>query len=478
MNRPVDRRGFLGGSAAALGYFFTADAFSAARAADGPNEKIRFACIGVGGKGQSDSSHVANLGDIVAICDIDQHILDNRASAKESKRASKEVQEKFAKAKQYFDYRKLLDEMGKEIDALTISTPDHNHAPAAIRAIRMKKHVYVQKPLTHTVFEARVLREAAKKYGVCTQMGNQGSASSGLRRGVEIVQAGLIGPVKEVHVWTNRPIWPQAPKIMARPAGEAVPEYIHWDEWIGPAAVRPFHKGTYHTFAWRGWWDFGTGALGDMACHTTNLPSRALKLGFPNSIVAEAGDVNPETYPSWAHITYEFPAREGLAPVTFHWYEGNRQGKKMLPPQELLTKILNKDEKLKDSGSIMVGEKGILFSPDDYGEKFRIVSVSQGEGFDKLNLTKPEHLPVNNKGDQGQKDEWVAAIRAGKPEMAYSNFDFAGMLTESILLGNVAIRVGKKLEWDGPNLKCTNCPEAEHYIKGEYRKGWEVTAEA
>jgi predicted dehydrogenase len=463
MNRPIDRRGFLGGSAATLGYFFTADAFSAARAADGPNEKIQFASIGVGGKGSSDSTHAAHLGEMVAICDIDQRTLDKKAK-------------EFSKAKQYFDYRKLLDEMGKQIDALTISTPDHNHAPAAIRAIRMKKHVYVQKPLTHSVFEARVLREAAKKYGVCTQMGNQGSASSGLRRGVEIVQAGLLGGVKEVYVWTNRPIWPQAPKVMARPKdADPVPEYVHWDEWIGPAPLRPYvGKRTYHDFNWRGWWDFGTGALGDMACHTTNLPSRALKLGFPTSIVAEAGDLNPETYPSWAHITYEFPSREGMAPVTFHWYEGNRQGKKMLPPEELLQKILNKGEKLKDSGSIMVGEKGILFSPDDYGEKFRIV----GEGFDKLNLTKPEKLPINNKGDQGQKDEWVEAIRAGKPEIAYSNFDFAGMLTETILLGNVAIRTGKKLEWDGPNMKCTNCKEAEQLIKGEYRKGWEVTAEA
>ncbi len=473
MSSPIDRRGFLGGSAAALGYFFTADAFSAVRAADGPNEKLHFAGIGIGGKGDSDITEAGHLGEVVAICDIDQSQLDKKAK-------------EFAKAKQYFDYRKLLDEMGKQIDALTISTPDHHHAAAAIRAIRMKKHVYVQKPLTHTVFEARVLRESAKKFGVCTQMGNQGSASNGLRRGVEIVQAGLIGPVKEVHVWTNRPAnyWAQAPAIMAIPKGEdPVPSNIHWDEWIGPAPFRPYvgarkdlprGHNPYLDMYWRGWLDFGTGALGDMACHTANLPYRALKLGLPTSIVAEAGDVNPVTYPSWAHITFEFPSREGLPPVTMHWYEGKRDGKKVVPPEDLLRKILKKDEKLKDSGSIIVGEKGILFSPDDYGGSFRIV----GEGFEKLNLTKPEKLPINNKDDQGQKNEWVSAIKEGKPEIAYSNFDFAAMLTETILLGNVAVRVGKKLEWDGPNMKCTNCEEADQFIRGEYRKGWEVTAEA
>jgi len=307
-------------------------------------------------------------------------------------------------------------------------------------------------------------------------MGNMGTASNGIREAAEGIRSGPIGEVREVHVWTNPPIWPQAPTIMARPKGEdPVPATLHWDEWIGPAPFRPYvGKRTYHTFAWRGWWDFGTGALGDMACHTANLPFRALKLGFPTSIVAEAGDVNPETCPSWAQIAFEYPSRDGLPPVTFHWYEGKRQGKKVVPPEALLQKILKKDERLKDSGSIMVGEKGILYSPDDYGERFRLV----GEDLDKININKPEKLPVNNQGDQGQKNEWVKAIREGKPEIAYSNFDFAGVLVESILLGNVAIRSGKKLEWDGPNLKCTNSQEAQHLIMGEYRKGWEVTAEA
>ncbi|MCE9534006.1 MAG: Gfo/Idh/MocA family oxidoreductase [Planctomycetes bacterium] len=461
MMLPIDRRLFLSGSAASLGYFFTADAFSAARAADKPGEKIRMAAIGIGGKGDGDSSQAGKLGEMVAICDIEDSRLDKKGK-------------EFPQAKQYFDFRKMLDEMGKNIDAVVVSTPDHTHAPAAVMAMRMKKHVYVQKPMTHSVFEARVMRETAKKYGVCTQMGNQGSAENGLRRGVEIIQAGLIGPVKEAHVWTNRPIWPQAPKVMARPKGEfAVPKGVHWDEFIGPAPMRAYAPG-YHPFAWRGWWDFGTGAIGDMACHTANLAFRALKLGYPTSVVAEAGDVNTETCPSWAHVVIDFPSRGDLPPVKFNWYEGQREGKKVTPPEELLAKVLKKDEKLAGSGSILVGEKGILFSPNDYGAKFVLV----GEGLSEIDTTKPEKLPMNGKGDAGMKEEWVAAIREGKPEIAYSNFEIAGMLTEAILLGNVAIRAGKKLEWDGPNLRCSNNKDADQFIKREYRKGWEVSAEA
>jgi predicted dehydrogenase len=461
MDRPIDRRLFLGGGAAALGYFYTADALSAARAADTPSEKLRFAGIGIGGKGDSDITHAGNLGDVVAICDIDEARLDKK-------------NKQFPNAKRFFDFRKMLDEMAKEIDAVTISTPDHTHAVAAVQAIRMKKHAYVQKPLTHFVFEARVLREAARKYGVCTQMGNQGSAENGLRRAVEIVQHGIIGPVKEVHVWTNRPIWPQAPKVMKRPEpAKEVPAGIHWDEFLGPAPERPYASG-YHPFAWRGWWDFGTGAIGDMACHTANMAFRALKLGHPKTLVAEAGDVNPETCPSWAHVTMEFPERDGMPACVLHWYEGQKNGQKVLPPEELLNKVLNKGEKLSNSGSLLVGEKGILFSPNDYGAAFRLVGV----GNDTINLKTPEKLPQNGKGDQGMKDEWVQAIRSNKPELAYSNFDIASLLTEAFLLGNVAIRTGKKIEWDGPNCRVSNSSEAQDLVRGVYRKGWEVTADA
>src|SRR5262245_51042094 len=323
MRTRITRRRFLQTTAATgAGYFLTASAVSAARAADGPNGAIRFAGIGVGGKGSGDIDQAGRLGTVVAICDIDEHNLNAKA-------------QKFPSAQKFFDFRKMLDDMGKQIDAVTVSTPDHTHAAASIMAMKMKKHVYTQKPLTHTVHEARLMRETAAKMGVATQMGNQGSAETGLRRAVEAVQAGIIGPVREAHVWTNRPIWPQAPKIMARPPESPAPSHVHWDEFIGPVALRPYAKG-YHPFAWRGWWDFGTGALGDMACHTANMAFRALNLGYPTSVVAEATDVNAETYPSSAKVTFQFPARGEMIPVKFVWYEGMKNGKNVLPDPALV----------------------------------------------------------------------------------------------------------------------------------------------
>ncbi|WP_020468585.1 Gfo/Idh/MocA family protein [Zavarzinella formosa] len=462
INRPIDRRWFIGSSAAALGYFMTADKLTAVRAADEPSSKIRFAGVGVGGKGSGDIDQAGNIGQIVALCDIDE----NNLAAK---------LKKWPEAAKFTDYRKLLEEKGKEIDAVVVSTPDHNHAWPSIMAMRMKKHVYCQKPLTHTVFEARLMRETAKKFGVCTQMGNQGSAENGLRRGVELVQDGLLGEIKEIHVWTNRPIWPQAPGVMKRAEGmKAIPSNVHWEEFIGPAPMRPYQSG-YHPFAWRGWLDFGTGALGDMACHTANMAFRACELTSPTIIEADATDVNTETYPSSAKIAFDYPKRGDKphqAALKFYWYEGKRGGKKVLPPEELLAKVLKEKEKLADSGSIIVGSKAILFSPNDYGAQFRII------GTEVANLGKPERLPINGRGDQGMKDEWAKAIRDGKPEVAYSNFDIAGMLTEAILLGNIAIRSGKKLEFDAATLKITNDAAANLMVSKEYRKGWEITEKA
>jgi predicted dehydrogenase len=461
--RAIDRRLFLGGSAASLGYFFTANPLSALRAADNPSEKIRVAGIGIGGKGGSDIDGASKVMQVVGLCDIDESTLSKKA-------------QQFPGAKKYSDFRKLLEEMSKEIDAITVSTPDHTHAWPSVMAMRMKKHVYCQKPLTHSVFEARLMRETAKKFGVCTQMGNQGSAESGLRRAVELVQDGILGKVKEIHVWTNRPVWPQAPQVMARPKEEPIPPHINWEAFIGPAPMRPYGKG-YHPFAWRGWLDFGTGALGDMACHTANMAYRACELGSPSTIEADATDVNPETFPSSAKIKFTFPSRGDKphqAALDFWWYEGKRGGEKVLPPKELLAKLLKDGAKLADSGSIIVGEKAILFSPNDYGAQFTIV----GDVEQPKNKSKPERLPINGKGDNGMKAEWAEAIRAGKPEVAYANFDISGMLTEAILLGNVAMRVGKKLEFDPVKLECPNSKEASQYIKREYRKGWELTEQA
>jgi predicted dehydrogenase len=471
----MNRRNFLKATAATgTGYWLTANALSAARAADKPNGKIHFAGIGVGGKGSSDIDHCWLAGgQVVALCDIDENNLNGKANQKGLHDAPKTDQKQYyLDAKKFADYRKMLDQMGKEIDAVTVSTADHTHAPASFMAMKLGKHVYCQKPLVHDVWEARQMRLLAKEYKVCTQMGNQGSAENGLRRAVELVQAGVLGRVTEVHVWTNRPTgyWKQAPEVTSRPTGKFdVPKHVNWDLFLGTAPDRSYAPG-YHPFSWRGWWDFGTGALGDMACHTANMAFRALKLGHPLSARAENGPVNPETCSAFAHVILEFPAREEMAPVTWNWYEGTKDGVKLAPPKELLSKVLKTGEKLAGSGSMLVGDKGILFSPNDYGAQYRLV----GDGLDEAAKKVPVTLPRNGKGDPGMKAEWSKAIHENDPSIAYSNFGIAGMLTETVLLGNVAIRTGKKLEFDGDKCEATNCREAAQYIKREYRKGWEV----
>jgi predicted dehydrogenase len=429
--------------------------------------KLRFACIGVGGKGSSDADNVAELGDVVAICDVDDNTLHEKAK-----------KGKFSKAEKFNDFRKMLEKLGDSIDAVTVSTPDHTHAVASLMAMRMGKHVYCQKPLTRTVYEARLMRTTAKEKNVCTQMGNQGTAEDGVRQAAEIIQSGAIGPVKAIHVWTNRPIWPQAPDVTARPAKvDRVPKHLHWQEWLGPAPFRPYAEKVYHSFNWRGWWDFGTGAMGDMACHTANMAFMACKLyeTFPTKVKAASGKINAETFPEWARITYEYPARGDMPPCTLTWYEGkeggqNSKGKRILPPKELLDQVLKPGEKLAGSGSIIVGEKGILFSPNDYGAKFRLLPEEKFSGYQP----PPPTLPRNGQGDLGMKKEWVEAIKAGKPSIALSNFDYAAALTENMLVGNIAVRLGKELDWDGPNMKATNCPEADQFIKQEARTGWTI----
>jgi hypothetical protein len=448
-----------------------------------PNERINIACIGVGGKGDSDSDHCAQHGNVVAICDVDEKRLESKAIRTVEDRKTKEKVQPFIKAKKYTDFRKMFDEMGKEFDACTISTPDHTHAVATMMAIKAGKHVYTQKPLAHDVYEARQLRLAAKEHKVASQMGNQGTAGNKFREGVELIRAGVIGPVKEVHVWTNRPIWPQAPKVMARLASEQAPATMHWDEWLGTAPQRDYNKG-YAPFNWRGWWDFGTGALGDMGCHTANLPFMALKLEHPISIEGECGDLNPETYPSWAKVDFQFAARGEMPPVKFTWYEGRKDNELVHPPKELTDKVMEEYKKLhparadkkgkikpvelSSSGSIIVGEKGMLYSPDDYGGSWDLLPV---EAFRDYKAAAPT-LPRNpGGGDEGQKIEWLAAARGGAPALA--NFDYAGLLAEFILLGNIAIKnPGRKLEFDGPGLKFPNYPDADRLLKREYRAPW------
>jgi predicted dehydrogenase len=448
MTQRTNRRRFLTNAGTAGAGFWIAGRQVGFGQEKSPNAKLNVACIGTGGQGGSDMGNVGSTENIVALCDIDDKRND-------------EAGKKYPNAKKYFDYRKMLEEMSKGIDAVTVGTPDHHHAPAAVMAMKLGKGVYVQKPMAHSVYEARVMRETAQKYKVATQMGNQGTAGGNLRESVEIVQAGLIGEVKEVHLWTNRPVWPQSPNITARPKDTpAVPAHLHWEEWLGPAPERPYHPNYLH-FKWRGWWDFGTGALGDMACHTTNLPYFALKLGAPSTVEAESEAINPETCPGWAKVTYEFPARGEMPPCKVTWYEGRKNGDLVQPPLELL-----QGEKMSGSGSLLIGSKGTLYSPDDYGGKSTWLPLDQ---FKDLKERKPKPTLPRSPGHHA---EWIRACKGG--DKAMSNFDHAGPFTEFVLLGNVAMRVGKKFEWDAANLKAKNCPEADQWIKREYRKGWSL----
>jgi hypothetical protein len=449
------------------------------------NDKLNIGVIGAGGKGASDTDCCSGE-NIVALCDVDDRIATSRRN-------------KYPHAKFYKDFRKML-EQEKSLDAVIVSTPDHMHALAAATAMRMGKHVYCQKPLTHSIYEARLLRKLAKQCKVATQMGNQGSAEDGLRRAVEIVQAGLIGSVRQVYVWTNRPIWAQG---MDRPAGsDVIPATLDWDRWIGPALMRPYkaewpakpagggrrsRAAVYHPFVWRGWQDFGTGALGDMACHTANMPFRALKLGYPTEIEATSPVMNKESYPLKSTIRFEFPARDHLSPVTFWWYDGgnpkpnrphDHDGSNK-PPRDVLTDVYDMMDKVPGSGCLLIGDNGKLFSPDDYGAQFFVKLKGEKELTDGRNHEAvkaiPQLIPRNafqGTGDQRHHLEWIAACKGGTP--GYSDFDIAAYLTEIILLGCVALRTGKKIEWDGPNMLAKNAPEAAEFIHRKYRKGWEL----
>ena len=499
---PMTRRQFLYYSALATASAATLPALAKGGARVlGAGDKLRLACVGANGKGRSDIQDCSGE-EIVAICDVDQH------------RAADALQ-KFPNAKFYYDWREMLEKEEKNIDAVTVSTPDHLHACVASAAMKLGKHVYCQKPLTQTVYEARYLRKLAHDRKLVTQMGNQGSAADGLRRGVETIQDGLIGQVHEVHVWTNRPVWPQA---MDRPAGEdPVPATLDWDVWIGAAPMRPYKgsekpeekDGVYHPFNWRGWQDFGCGALGDMACHTVNLPFRALDLDDPTEVEATPfGQMNKESYPVGSKIRFAFPKREGHVPVehphlfhryrkvehdatTLWWYDGgqpdaNAKGGHDLsnkPPAELTADIVALRGDVPESGCLIIGDGGSVFSPDDYGTSF-FVKLKGEEKF--VHYLKhpamaqyPERIPrnpYNKKGGGGNvsahAQEWLVAIKENKPEMCYSRFDIAARLTEIMLLGCVSLRAGQKIEWDGRKMVAKNCPQAAQFIRRQDRSGW------
>lgn len=414
-----------------------------------PSERLNIAGIGVAGQGNHDLNQFKDE-NIVALCDVDW------AHAAPTFK-------QFPKAKQYKDFRKML-EAEKDIDAVVVATPDHIHAVASMHAIKMGKHVYCEKPLTHSVWEARTLAQAAREHKVATQMGNQGQASEETRRLCEMIWDGAIGPVREVHLWTDRPsrglfeeYWPQG---LERPWEKpAVPATLDWDLWLGPAPHRPYHQ-AYLPFKWRGWWDFGTGALGDIGCHSFDGIFRALKLGHPISVEASSTRVNKETFPLASTVTYQFPARGETPPLKLVWYDGG-----LRPPRP---EEMEDGRELGATGRLIIGDKGKIINA-------RMRHILIPESRQKAYGDPPQKLERSI----GHYAEWVEACKGGKA--AGSNFDWAGPLTEVVLLGNVALRLQmreemsrKKLLWDPTSLRFTNSDTANQFLRREYRDGWSL----
>ena len=416
-----------------------------------PNEKLNVAFIGTGGQAAEDRREVLKAEDVnvVALCDVDETRLSSAAQSHPG-------------AKTYRDYRKLL-EAEKSVDAVVIAIPDHSHAPASLMALKLGRHVYCEKPLTRTVKEARIVAQAAREAKVATQMGNQGMAFEGNRFIQEWLDDGAIGPVREVHVWSDRPThrgklpfwWPQG---VDRPTDTPpVPANLDWDLWLGPAPFRPYHP-AYVPFKWRGWWDFGSGGLGDMGIHNLAPVFSALKLGAPTSVHARSTPVFPDSVPVANVVHYEFPSRGSLPSVKLHWYDGG-----MLPPRP---EELEEDRELnREDGIIFVGDKGKMLVEGWGGERPRLIPETRNKEYPRPPKTLPRSV--------GHHKEWLLACRTGSPTR--SNFDFAGPLTEAVLLGMVCVRNGgDTLHWDSANLKVTNDAEANRFLHYDHRPGWEV----
>jgi len=400
-----------------------------------PSEKLNIACIGVGGMGASDVQSVSTE-NIVALCDVDQ------------KHAAGTFN-RYPNARKYSDFRIMLEKEDKNIDAVTVSTPDNLHAVAAMAALKMGKHVYCQKPLCHDIFEVRSLTEEARKQKAVTQMGIQIHAEQTVKLAVEIIKSGVIGKVHKVDIFSNKN-WGGGARPTDTPA---VPETLNWDLWLGPAPYRPYHP-TYLPGQWRRWWDFGTGTLGDMGCHIIDPVWWALDLTYPTSVEANPGPFNEDTYPEATVIRWEFPARGELPPLTLTWCDGANRPPR--PPE------LEEGRNLPGQGSVYYGEKGTLMAPH-MGNPRLIPESSMRTA--KL----PE--PFLERGINHYQD-WIRGCKGGPKPSA--NFDYAGPLTETILLGNIAAKASQKIEWDAKNLKITNIPEANKLLKRNYRQGWHL----
>lgn len=416
-------------------------AFPAILRAQSPNNKLNIACVGVGGRGW-DAVQGLKSENFVAFCDVD----DARAAR---------TYEEFPNVPHFRDYRKMLEQLGNKIDAVTVSTPDHMHFPIAMAALSLGKHVFVEKPLTHTITEARQLDKLAREKKVATQMGNQGHANEGMRLIKEWNQAGILGEVRELHSWTNRPIWPQgveAPdhsKMMP-----VVPETLDWDLWLGVAPMREYDP-AYVPFNWRGYWDFGTGALGDMGCHIMDGAYWALELTQPTRVEAISARQTDLSPPTASVVTYHFPARGNLPALKWTWYDGG-----LMP---MLPDDLEATRKLEPNGTLVVGSKATVFADTYYASARIIPEVKRRE----LAPTFPAKTLPRVEG--GHFAEWVRACKGGTP--AGSNFEYAAQVTEAILLSNVAVRARRPIEYDAAAMKITNLPEANQYLTKTYRPG-------
>jgi predicted dehydrogenase len=469
----LHRRKFLQQSALTAAGFFIVPRHVLGRGFVAPSDKLNIAAIGVGGKGESDIASFAKspFVNIVALCDVDD-------------RQAAEGRKKYAAATYYRDFRVMLEKEKNNIDACSISTPDHTHAVATLAAMQLGKHVYTQKPLTHDIYEARLLAAAAKKYKVVTQMGNQGGSGEGVRRAQEMYEAGLIGEVTEAHAWTNRPVWPQG---QATPSGDfSIPTELDWDLWLGPAKKIPYHP-AYLPFNWRGWWAFGTGALGDMACHILDPVYRLLPISYPESAECSVATVwkemwndtqNTEACPPASIIHLRHPRTDGKGTIKVSWYDGG-----LLPPRP---EELGPEEPFGnwDGGVLLIGTKGKMLI-DCYGANPRLLPTR---------LMKETALPAPYlpRVTEGHYLQWVNACKAGYENGKTSSpFSYAGPFTESILMGNLAIRswlmknpnlkgwddkyLGrKKLIWDAKAMKVTNFDEANEFVRGTSRPGWEL----
>jgi len=486
------RRRFLQTTAAA-GVGFWAAGGTRRAISQSANERPNVASIGVGGKGKTDSANASQFGNVIAICDVDQRTLEGKGK-----------DDGFQEAEKFTDYRELFAKHGKKIDIVTISTPDHMHAPATLEAMRLGISCYTQKPLTRTIYEARLLAQVAKETGVCTQMGNQGTALDSSREAIAQLRSGVLGTLKEVYVWSNRPIWAQGPDrrmTMDKFATQAKKdnpdgaeriiegkkreiarhlEHLDWKKWLGVAPDREFWPGLYHAFAWRGWWDFGSGALGDMACHQVTVPFAACGLRDPVSVVAKTTGHDYDSFPDSSIIKFEFPETSERPAIPFWWYdkEGNKPPEKVFKEWGI--------ERVSRSGVLVVGEKGAFYSSDDYCGRYELKGVDKV----KVDFEKAEdkgHFDINN------MYELFRAVAEGDPKICKSNFvDRAGPLTETILLGNLAVWAaakggeegamgdwGEKVAWDAKNLKVTNVaslktPGVADLVKPKYPDGYRL----